>query len=132
MLLTTAGRKTGQPRQTPLQYEEESGVFYVASARGQSADWYRNLSANPQVELQVKGRRFQALAETITDPARVADFLELRVQRHPKMMRWMLRLEGLSANFTRADLEDLASRRPMVALHPCEQAHVDVPRRPEL
>ena len=38
MLLTTIGRKSGLPRQTPLQYEEIEGVYYVGSARGVQAD----------------------------------------------------------------------------------------------
>ncbi len=120
LLLTTRGRKTGLPRVTPLQYEKEQGVFYVASARGQEADWYRNLAADPQVEVQARGERFQALAERITDPQRGADFLELRLKRHPNMMRMMLLLEGLPIRFTRHHLEDLASRRSLVALHRCE------------
>jgi deazaflavin-dependent oxidoreductase (nitroreductase family) len=40
LLLTTTGRKSGRPRQTRLQYEKEGGVIYVASARGQQADWF--------------------------------------------------------------------------------------------
>ena len=49
MLLTTVGRKSGRPRVTPLVYEEKDGMFIAASARGGSADWLRNLRANPRV-----------------------------------------------------------------------------------
>src|SRR3989304_6095912 len=85
LLLTTTGRRTGRPRVTPLQYEELDGVFYVASARGGQADWFRNILANPRAGVRVKPRRFYGQAEPITDPARVADFLELRLARHPRM-----------------------------------------------
>jgi deazaflavin-dependent oxidoreductase (nitroreductase family) len=118
LLLTTTGRKTGLPRLTPLQFEEEGGVLYVASARGQGADWFKNLLACPQVLVQVKGMQFTALAEPVTDQGRIADFLELRVKRHPVMMRLMLRAEGLPLNPRRADLEKLAGRLAVVALHP--------------
>lgn len=53
LLLTTAGRRTGQPRITPLQYEVEGRTLYLASARGAHADWYRNILANPCVQLQI-------------------------------------------------------------------------------
>ena len=43
LLLTTIGRKSGLPRITPLQYEEIDGAYYVASARGAQADWFRNI-----------------------------------------------------------------------------------------
>ena len=118
LILTTTGRKSGLPRQTPLQFEEVDGVYFVASARGEQADWYRNLLAHPQVSVQVQGRTFSATAEPITDPTKIADFLELRLQRRPRMMRLMLRAEGLPAHFTRAQLEQFAAEKAVVALQP--------------
>lgn len=122
LILTTTGRKSGLPRQTPLQFEEVDGVYFVASARGEQADWYRNLLAHPQVSVQVQGRTFSATAEPITDPTKIADFLELRLQRRPRMMRLMLRAEGLPFPFTRAQLEQFAAEKAVVALHPVPTA----------
>lgn len=118
LILTTTGRKSGLPRQTPLQFEEVDGVYYVASARGEKADWYRNLLAHPQVSVRVKDKSFDATAEPITDPAKIADFLQLRLQRRPRMMRLMLRAEGLPARFTRAQLEQFAAEKAVVTLKP--------------
>ncbi|MGZ9165471.1 MAG: nitroreductase family deazaflavin-dependent oxidoreductase [Anaerolineales bacterium] len=53
MLLTTIGRKSCLPRQTPLQYEEVDGDYYIASARGRDADWFKNIVANPKVLVQM-------------------------------------------------------------------------------
>ena len=47
LLLTTHGRRSGRPRVTPLVYELQGDTILVASARGQSADWLRNIQANP-------------------------------------------------------------------------------------
>ena len=118
LLLTTTGRRTGKRRVTPLQYEEEGGCIYIGAARGQEADWFRNIVANPQVEVRVAARRFAGLAEAITDPAPVADFLELRLRRHPRMVGAMLRAEGLSRNPSRVELERAASRLALVAITP--------------
>ncbi len=118
LLLTTTGRKTEQPRVTPLQFEEDAGIIYVASARGQDADWFRNIVANPQVQVQIQERRFSARAEPITDPARIADFLELRLQRHPRMLGAMLRMHGLSGKADRTQLEKLAATLALVAICP--------------
>src|SRR5512139_2718916 len=71
LLLTTIGRKSGQPRVTPLQYEEDQGVIYVAAARGPHADWFRNIQADPHVKVQIADRVYEGLAEPITDPARI-------------------------------------------------------------
>jgi deazaflavin-dependent oxidoreductase (nitroreductase family) len=120
LLLTTSGRKTGLPRLTPLQYEEVNGDIYLGSSRGVKADWFKNIQANPCVSVQVKGRRFQAMAEPVIDPARIADFLELRLKRHPRMVGAILKSEGLSFKPTRTELEVYAANLAMVILHPDE------------
>ena len=118
LLLTTTGRKSGLRRVTPLQYEAMDDVFYVASARGQQADWFRNIVVNPRVEVRVKARRFEGLAKPITDPSRIADFLELRLQRHPRLIGAMFRVQGLPAHPNRTELERYAARRALVVITP--------------
>lgn len=118
LLLTTTGRKTGLRRVTPLQYEEIDGAIYVASSLGQRADWFRNVVTNPRVEVRLKWRRFHGICETTTDPKRIADFLEVRLRRHPKMVGRILRLEGLSAQPSRAQLEEYAAKLALVVIHP--------------
>ena len=120
LLLTTIGRKTGLPRITPLQYEEVDGAYYVGSARGVKADWFCNLRTNPEVEVHVKSLRFRGIAEPITDPVRIADFLELRLRRHPTMVGKILEAEGLPARPDRTQLEAYASKLAMVIIHPEE------------
>jgi deazaflavin-dependent oxidoreductase (nitroreductase family) len=117
LLLTTTGRKSGLPRVTPLQYEELQGVYYVGSARGEDADWYRNILADPRVEVQVKAHRFYGRAEVINDVKDVADFLQLRLDRRPKMIGAIMRLEGLPRDFERADLEAFAADKAVIAIH---------------
>ena len=121
LLLTTTGRKSGQPRVTPLQYEELDGDYYVGSARGEHADWFRNIQADPEVEIRVKNRSFRGHAEAITDAARIADFLELRLARHPKMVGMLIGLEGLPPNPTRAQMESYAANRAMAIIRPIEE-----------
>ena len=121
LLLTTTGRKTGLPRVTPLQYEEIDGAIYLGSSRGQKADWFRNILANPHVEVRVKSRRFRGVAEAVTDPLRIADFLELRLKRHPKMIGTILQHEGLPAQPDRTQLEAYAAKLAMVVIRPEEE-----------
>jgi len=118
LLLTTTGRKSGLARVTPLQYEEIDGAVYVASALGVKADWFRNILANPCVQVRVGSRQFQGMAETVTDPGRIADFLELRLRRHPKMVSAILKSEGLPEAPSRAELEEYARQLAMVIIHP--------------
>lgn len=118
LLLTTRGRKTRKRRVTPLQYEMIEGVIYVGSARGQQADWFRNILADPQVDVRVKDRYFQGMATPLTDPGRIADYLETRLQRHPRMLGAMMRMHKLPARPTRSQLEELAAQLAVVAIRP--------------
>ncbi|HSF80780.1 MAG TPA: nitroreductase family deazaflavin-dependent oxidoreductase [Anaerolineales bacterium] len=118
LLLTTVGRRSGLPRVTPLLYDEIEGIVYVGSARGTKADWYQNLQANPKVEVNIGSRRFTGYAELITEPGRVAAFLERRLRLHPIVAALAMRLEGLCARPSHAQLEEYAKRRALVAIKP--------------
>ncbi len=67
LILTTKGRRSGQPRPTPLIYGTHDGDYLVVASKGGSDEppaWYRNLSDDPDVEVQVEGDRFRAPART--------------------------------------------------------------------
>lgn len=118
LLLTTKGRKTGMRRVTPLQYEEINGVIYVGSARGKQADWFRNILADPQVDVRVKDRYFHGVAAPLTDPKQIADFLQTRLGRHPRMVGAMMRMHHLPTKPARNQLDKLAAQLAVVAIRP--------------
>jgi deazaflavin-dependent oxidoreductase (nitroreductase family) len=119
LLLTTTGRKSGQLRVTPLQYEKIDGAYYLGAARGVRADWVRNLQANPDVKLCVGSSDVYGKAEIVTDPARMADFIEVRLQRHPLMIGLIMqKAHGLPRHPSREQLEKLAENEALVIVHP--------------
>lgn len=72
MLLTTTGAKTGQPRTLPLGYTKDGdGLLLIASNYGKTSHpaWYRNLVANPKVEVLAGKNSGTYIAREITDPA---------------------------------------------------------------
>jgi deazaflavin-dependent oxidoreductase (nitroreductase family) len=65
LILTTTGRKSGEPRKAPLIYGEHDGDYLVVASKGGAPEppaWYVNLQANPEVQVQVKGDKFTARA----------------------------------------------------------------------
>ena len=67
LLLTTKGRKSGEPRTTPLIYEEDGERYVIVASKGGAPEhpgWYRNLEKEPKVELQVLDDVFPARART--------------------------------------------------------------------
>jgi deazaflavin-dependent oxidoreductase (nitroreductase family) len=119
LLLTTTGRKSGKKRVTPLQYERIGDDYYLGSARGLKADWVRNIQVNPCVEVRVGAKQFGGMAEVVTDPCRFADFMEVRLTRHPRMIGLIMeKAHGLSRRPSRAQLEELAKNEAFVIVHP--------------
>jgi deazaflavin-dependent oxidoreductase (nitroreductase family) len=69
LLLTTTGRKSGEPRTTPLIYRERDGNYMIVASKGGTDAppvWYLNLKETPTVEIQVKGDRMTAQARDAT------------------------------------------------------------------
>jgi deazaflavin-dependent oxidoreductase (nitroreductase family) len=69
LLLTTTGRKSGEQRTHPLIYARHGDDYAVVASKGgnpQHPAWYLNLLASPEVEVQVLGERFPAVARTAT------------------------------------------------------------------
>jgi len=67
LLLTTTGRKSGKPRTTPLIYARDGDRYVIIASQGGAPEhpgWYRNLSKEPEVELQVEDEVFPAHART--------------------------------------------------------------------
>ena len=67
LLLTTKGRKTGNPTTTPLIYAEDGDNYVIVASKGgapQHPGWYENLAKNPDVQLQVWDEVFPANART--------------------------------------------------------------------
>jgi len=118
LLLTTTGRKSGLARVTPLQYEEIDGKIVIGSARGTKADWYRNILMDPIVTVRVKSREFNGLAEPVEDPEKVADFLEYRLRKHPRMIGFIMRRDGFPPNPTRRDIVAYSANRALVIITP--------------
>jgi deazaflavin-dependent oxidoreductase (nitroreductase family) len=67
LLLTTRGRRTGKLRRTALIYGRDGDRYLVVASYGGRPDhplWYRNLVADPDVEVQIREERFLARART--------------------------------------------------------------------
>lgn len=70
LLLTVRGRRTGEPRIIPLAYHRDGDKYVVAASKGGSPthpDWYHNVLANPEVEVEVGSKRFKAYARVFAE-----------------------------------------------------------------
>jgi deazaflavin-dependent oxidoreductase (nitroreductase family) len=70
MVLTHTGRKTGFTRRTPVNYALVEGELYCTAGFGHISDWYRNIMADPKVEVWLPDGWWAGLAEEIDDPSK--------------------------------------------------------------
>jgi deazaflavin-dependent oxidoreductase (nitroreductase family) len=67
MVLRTRGRTSGQMRDAPLGYVVIGDAVYCVAGFGRSTHWFRNVEADPRVEVVLPGRAFSGIAEEVTD-----------------------------------------------------------------
>ncbi len=75
LLLTTKGRRSGAPLMLPLIYGTDGRRFFIVASRGGAPThpaWYLNLSANPEVQVQVRAEKFAARARTASEAEKPA------------------------------------------------------------
>jgi deazaflavin-dependent oxidoreductase (nitroreductase family) len=73
LLLTTTGRKSGEKYIFPLFYGETGSSYIIVASKGGAPDhpgWYKNLLANPDVEVQVGTKKLKARARTASGAER--------------------------------------------------------------
>ncbi len=73
LLLTTTGRKSGERFIFPLFYGSEGASYFVIASKGGAPEhpgWYRNILADPNVEVQVGTKKIRARARTATGDER--------------------------------------------------------------
>ena len=67
MVIKHRGRKSGKEYLTPVNYAVEDGEIYCIAGFGSISDWYRNMLANPKVELWLPDGKKSYCAEDISD-----------------------------------------------------------------
>ncbi len=85
VLLTTTGARSGRPHTTPMMFDREGDrLFVIASAAGapKHPDWYFNVVANPQVNVEIGGESYPAIATPLAgeDRERIWSILK---QKYP-------------------------------------------------
>ena len=80
LLLTTTGHKSGEERTTPLIYGRSGDDVLLVASNGGSKEppaWFKNIEADPEVGVQIRGERFRARARTATPEEKPAMWAEM-------------------------------------------------------
>lgn len=67
LVITHTGRKSGLRRRTPVNYAIVDGEIYCTAGFGAASDWYRNILADPRVEVWLPQGWWEGFAEDVSD-----------------------------------------------------------------
>jgi deazaflavin-dependent oxidoreductase (nitroreductase family) len=111
LLLEHVGRKSGARRYAVLEVVDRPGPdeYVIVSGFGDTAQWYRNVIANPRVRVSVGLRRNVPATATPLTPEAVDETVERYAARHPRT--WRTLNEAMAAALNTPDL-----KLPMVRL----------------
>ncbi len=111
LLLTTTGRKSGEKRYTPLEYQREDGTGYpiIMAGWGGKTDWRRNILANPHVHVQIGRESFAAIAEPLSE-AEVVARLKKALALNPQSTKIWSRWAGESVNLAQPESVERAAK----------------------
>jgi deazaflavin-dependent oxidoreductase (nitroreductase family) len=100
-LLETIGRTSGQPRRTPLGGRRIGDQFWFVSEFGEKSQYVRNIKANPQVRVRLRGRWHNGIAHLVPDDDPVQ-----RLRSLPQFNSFGVRTFGTNLLTVRVDLTD--------------------------
>ena len=118
LLLTTIGRKSGNSHTVAVQYEKIDGKYFIGAANGVKSDWYQNILAHPEVDLEVGNLKIRGVAEAMVGEDKIADFLAYRLKRHPLMIGLILKRDGCSFHPDREELLEYCRKINVVTITP--------------
>lgn len=96
LLLTTTGRKSGEPRTTPTVFTRSGDRLLVYASNGGAPDhpgWYLNLLADPRAVVEVGAERLDVVATVLEGEERDREFAA-QVARIPTFGEYEQRAGG--------------------------------------
>ncbi|HLW01456.1 MAG TPA: nitroreductase family deazaflavin-dependent oxidoreductase [Ktedonobacterales bacterium] len=123
VLLTVRGRKSGQPRTTPVAMTEYEGKRYVVGTFG-NVNWVRNLRAAGEATL-TRGRRAEQVSAVELPTAEAARFLKQILPTAPGFIRGYF---DVTPDSPLEAFEREAPRHPVFLMQPIAQQARDAAR----
>lgn len=68
-VITTTGRRTGKKRRKCIRAIRSGNAAYIVSIGGAHAAWLKNIRANPNVRLRIRGGTFSGVARELSETA---------------------------------------------------------------
>jgi deazaflavin-dependent oxidoreductase (nitroreductase family) len=105
VVMTTRGRKTGQPRTVMTDCLMIGDRTYVVPGWGDRTQWYQNLEADPNLTVQKSGQTYAATVHRVADPEELTEIFQHVPRANPMWKRFLRSWD------VEDDLEDFLAKR---------------------
>ncbi len=115
LLITVPGRRTGVPRSTCVRFlttAEGPVIWGTGSGSPRDPDWFQNLRAAPEVEVQIGRERFKARARELVGDARSVMWTETILDQAPEVARYARKARRTIPIALLEELEPLSATGP--------------------
>jgi deazaflavin-dependent oxidoreductase (nitroreductase family) len=124
LLLEHIGRKSGVVRKAVVEvvdHDVQGDSYIIASAWGNQSDWYKNIRAQPSVNVEVGTKRFAAFAK-ILSADEAAQHLNIYATKHPFAFRQLgMHLFGYKSHDKEQIIKSLTEAIPFVEFIPASE-----------
>jgi deazaflavin-dependent oxidoreductase (nitroreductase family) len=124
VMILHRGRMSGRQRRVVVEVvvrDPGTGAVTVASGYGPTANWYRNLLADPDAQIVLGSRRLDVRATPLT-AAEGGDLMVEYARRRPRSARMVARQMGVPVDGSAEAYRALGRALPYVRLEPRDPA----------
>jgi hypothetical protein len=86
-------KKAGKWTTRPVWFAVDGATVYLLPMYGADTKWYKYVSANPEIELSVRGKKVHAEAKPVSDPQRLADVIDRFRSKYGDLERYYRKLD---------------------------------------
>ena len=80
--LIVTGRKSGRTSSRPVWFVQEEKKLYLLPVAGSNTSWFKNILANPTIQITVQGKILTAKSIPITEQDKVKVIVEKFKKKH--------------------------------------------------
>jgi hypothetical protein len=99
-----------------IKHDKDNDIYFINASWGWRSDWFRNLIANPNVQVHIARKKFNGKATVL--PLKAGNLLMEFISQHTNYVCLMIKLISVKIRFNEEEIRSLISEMPIVAIRP--------------
>lgn len=87
-------KRSGKWTTRPVWFVVDGATIYLLPMYGSDTKWYKYATANPEIELSVKGKKVRAEARPVLDAQNLADVIDRFGSKYGELKKYYRKLDA--------------------------------------